>query len=117
MVWKNLGLRNFAKENRRDATPAETRMRYALRDKDLPHFKRQQIIGNYIVDFVSLRHKLIIECDGATHDSDRAQKYDEWRDSFLESQGFTVLRFSNSEIMKNTDSVIEQIKSTLSKKI
>jgi len=80
---------------------------------NLPHFKRQQIIGNYIADFVSLRHKLILECDGRQHYSDEGLEYDSNRTEYLKSKGFRVLRFRNDEILKNTKTALEKIQTAI----
>ena len=68
-------------------------------------------MGNYIVDFVCLEKKLIIELDGGQH-SDQAS-YDAERDAWLRSQGFFVLRFWNNDVLKNLAAVTEKIFDTL----
>ena len=70
-------------------------------------FKRQYLVGNYIVDFVCLEKLLIIELDGDQHD--RQQEYDRERDAFLDAQGFRVMRFWNSEVFENIDGVLEVV--------
>ena len=75
-------------------------------------FKRQKPIGRYIVDFVCIEHRLVIEIDGGQH-ADRT-KYDQRRDDFLRSKGYTVLRFWNNEVIQQLESVLEQIRLTLS---
>src|ERR1700712_4243279 len=57
-------------------------------------FRRQTPIGPYVLDFLCLRHRLVVEADGPFHDPER----DAIRDAWLEAKGFRVLRFSNSEI-------------------
>ncbi|HAY27526.1 MAG TPA: DNA (cytosine-5-)-methyltransferase, partial [Candidatus Accumulibacter sp.] len=74
-------------------------------------FKRQKPMGRYIVDFVCLEQRLIIEIDGGQHAEQL--DYDRRRDAWLRSQGFTVLRFWNSEVMQPLDEVLEQIRCTL----
>ncbi|MDZ4367411.1 MAG: DUF559 domain-containing protein, partial [Afipia sp.] len=73
------------------------------------HFRRQAPIGKYIVDFVSFRDRIVIEADGGQHGLQEDQNADRIRDAFLASQGFTVLRFWNSEIDRNLDGVMERI--------
>lgn len=73
------------------------------------HFRRQAPIGKYIVDFVSFRDRIVIEADGGQHGLQKDQNADRIRDAFLASQGFTVLRFWNSEIDRNLDGVMERI--------
>jgi very-short-patch-repair endonuclease len=75
-------------------------------------FKRQKPIGSYIVDFVCLEHRLIIELDGGQHAEQIA--YDQERDEWLRSQGYTVLRFWNNDVMQNLEGALEQIRLPLS---
>ncbi|WP_309570070.1 endonuclease domain-containing protein [Actinobacillus ureae] len=70
-------------------------------------FQRQQVIGFYIVDFICFSKKLIIELDGIQHVE--RQSYDEQRTKYLNQQGFKVLRFWNSEIHTELDSVLDTI--------
>ncbi len=74
-------------------------------------FKRQQPIGNYIVDSVCFEAKLIVEVDGGQHNGSLA---DEARDEWLTSQGFVVLRFWNNDVMGNLDGVLLTILNQLS---
>jgi very-short-patch-repair endonuclease len=93
-------LKDRARGMRRDPTDAEKRMWRLLRDRRLGQFKfrRQETLGRYIVDFVCLEHKLIIELDGSQH---AENEYDVDRDDWLVSRGFTVLRFWNNEVLTN----------------
>ena len=77
-------------------------------------FKRQKLIGNYIVDFVCLEQKLIIELDGGQHAEQI--EYDKTRTNFLESEGYEVLRFWNNQVLHELEGVLEviRIKTTLS---
>lgn len=69
-------------------------------------FKRQEQIGDFIVDFVCFKARLVIEADGSQHaESSR----DEKRDAWLTAQGFRMLRFWNNEILTESDSVAERI--------
>ena len=61
-------------------------------------FRRQHPIGDYIADFACLSEKLVVELDGATHDSPAAQAYDARRDAYLEGQGWRVLRLDNDDV-------------------
>jgi very-short-patch-repair endonuclease len=78
-------------------------------------FKRQYKIGNYIVDFYCGTRKLVIELDGGQHNDKQKQIQDHIRQNFLESQGFKVLRFWNSEIDNNIEGVLETIKKEIDK--
>jgi very-short-patch-repair endonuclease len=72
-------------------------------------FRRQWPIGGYIVDFVCFERHLIIELDGSQHAEESAMVYDAERTQFLETGGFTVIRFWNSEIKANLDGVLQTV--------
>ena len=88
-----------ARSLRRDSTDAEKRLWSALRDRRLEgiRFRRQIVIGRYIADFCSANPKLIIELDGTQHEEQRI--YDEARTRYLESLGYSVLRFWNGDVL------------------
>jgi very-short-patch-repair endonuclease len=73
-------------------------------------FKRQEQIGDYIVDFVSFKARLIVEADGSQHAESTADKK---RDDWLTSQGFRILRFWNNDILNKTDGVAEAVLAAL----
>jgi len=91
----------MARTLRRNAPATERALWKLLRDRRLHgvKFRRQFPLGSYVVDFISLHHRLIVEADGPFHDSER----DLERDAWLTGQGFRVLRFSNSEINGRAD--------------
>ena len=105
-----------AKALRSKQTEAEQRLWYHLRAHRFMglKFKRQKPMGRYIVDFVCLEHRLIIELDGGQHADQLV--YDRHRDAWLRSQGYTVLRFWNNDVMQQLESVLEQIRCTPSPK-
>jgi len=70
---------------------------------------RQHIIGDYIVDFVALEVGLIIEVDGAYHSERQQEEDDERRTRELKTMGFEVIRFTNEEVLYDTNKVIEDI--------
>ena len=110
MYYNPHNLKN-AKEMRSNMTPAETKMWRILRGKrfqDLK-FKRQVLIGNYIVDFLCEDKKIIIEIDGGQHNEELNIQSDKNRTRYLENNGYKVLRFWNNEVMKNIDGVMEVI--------
>jgi len=72
-------------------------------------FRRQQPIGDYIVDFVCLENRLVIEVDGGQHGKDEEKKRDEARDEWLRDNGYEVLRFCNRDVMKNLEGVLQAI--------
>lgn len=103
----------LAKNLRRNMTDAERKLWSRLRAGQAGvKFRRQQPIGPYIVDFVCLDRRLIVELDGGQH-ADAVEK-DTARTQWLESQGFTVLRFWNNDIMSNIEGVWERIMQALS---
>jgi very-short-patch-repair endonuclease len=85
-----------ARTLRRTAPATERRLWAVLRNRRLAglKFRRQVPIGAYVVDFLCLRHRLIVEADGPFHEPER----DRLRDAWLRAQGFRVLRFGNREI-------------------
>src|SRR5258707_13855331 len=85
----------LARALRKRLTPQEVKLWVKLREmKALGfHFRRQAPIGPYIVDFVSFRDRLVIEADGGQHGVPDGARSDRDRDTFLQSQGFNVLRF------------------------
>jgi very-short-patch-repair endonuclease len=104
-----LSLKN-AKALRANATDTERRLWYHLRGHRFMglKIKRQKPLGRYIVDFVCMDKRLIIELDGGQH-VERAQD-DARRDRWLREQGYTVLRFWNNEVMQELESVLERIR-------
>lgn len=91
-------------------TEAEKRLWGRLRRNTLGcHFRRQHPIGPYIVDFVCLERKLVIEVDGGQHNEPRGLAHDNRRTGFLNGDGYAVLRFWNNDVLAKTDDVIETI--------
>jgi very-short-patch-repair endonuclease len=72
-------------------------------------FRRQHPVDHFIVDFVCLEKRLIIELDGGHHAEHKTQQYDIQRLEYLHAQGFKVLRFWNNEVFENMDGVLELI--------
>ena len=103
-------LKENAQEQKRYPTEAEKCLWEVLRAKKLGHrFRRQHIIGDFIVDFICLPLNLIIEVDGKYHNTPKQQKADYLRDSILNQTGYTILRFTNEEVIGNIDDVIHRI--------
>ena len=104
---------SLAKKLRQQSTDAERMLWKYLRAHRMAgyKFRRQVVIEPYIVDFVCLEARLIVEADGRQHleqlDSDTK------RTIFLESFGYKVIPFWNHEILRNTETVLEQIHSHL----
>ncbi len=102
-------MKHRAAELRRDQTPAEAKLWRFLRahQTNEVHFRRQHAIGNYVVDFCAPSHRLIIEVDGGQHLEQ--DEYDNERTKFLQSKGYRVLRFWNSDVTKDFDGVMRTI--------
>ena len=102
-------LSTVAKELRKRSTDAEKLLWKYLRLEQLEglKFRRQQPIDNYIVDFVCLKKRIIIEVDGGQHSEEKEK--DRERDNYLKKQGFEVLRFWNNEVLTNVEGVFSFI--------
>ncbi|MBI1910318.1 MAG: endonuclease domain-containing protein [Deltaproteobacteria bacterium] len=102
-------LNQCAKDLRKRSTDTEKFLWKYLRSKRLENFRfrRQAPIGPYIVDFVCLEKRIVIECDGGQH-AFQARK-DKGRDDWLEKEGYKVLRFWDREVLQNTEGVLETI--------
>ena len=111
-VETNLKKKNkiiIAKKLRINSTDTEKYLWKYLRGKQLTGFKfrRQHTIGRYIVDFVNLERRIIIELDGGQH---LENKKDKLRDKWLKERGYDVLRFWDNEVLMNVEGVLEVIK-------
>ena len=102
-----------AQRLRREMTDAERKLWSVLRNRQLAgaKFRRQQPIGPFIADFVCQEHRLIVEANGGQHAGNMA---DDRRTAFLQSSGYRVLRFWNSDILTNIDGVALAIAAALS---
>jgi len=103
-------LKEKAIYNRQHPTDAERIVRQSLKGK-LPsvRFRNQYVIGNYIVDFVALKQRLIIEIDGEYH-SDKTQSEDDMqREMWLKAQGFKIIRFTNEEVFNEIQTVMRGV--------
>jgi very-short-patch-repair endonuclease len=111
MLPCNRKLKGFARELRKNPTDAEFKLWQNIREKRISgyQFYRQKNIGNYIVAFYCPARKLIIELDGGQHYSEEGMESDAIRDNYLAGPGFTVLRFSDRDVLKNMDGVLQRI--------
>ena len=105
--------RSHARYLRQNPTETERALWRPLRLRQLDghKFRRQQPIGPYIVDFICLTTRLIIELDGGQHSTQTAS--DTKRSVWLETQGFRVLRLWNHEVFQNIEAVKEKIREAL----
>ncbi len=104
-------LKEFVKKSRSNPTETENALWQMLRGKKLDDYKfrRQHIIGSYIADFICLKAKLIIEVDGLIHQLPENKANDEVRTKWLNEKGFKVIRFTNDEVLGNTENVLSSI--------
>jgi 5-methyltetrahydrofolate--homocysteine methyltransferase len=104
-------LKEFANSNRKNPTQAESAIWELLRGRKLEKYKfrRQHIVGKYIADFVCLPQKLVIEIDGLIHQLPENKDSDEIRTQWLEGIGFRVIRFTNEQVLSNTENVLQKI--------
>jgi len=98
-----------AKELRREMTPAEKMLWKEVRANKLGvHFRRQQVIAGFIVDFYCHKAALVVEVDGDIHDLQ--QEEDARRQKVLSEMGLRIVRFENDEILRDLSTVVEKIK-------
>ena len=111
MLVYNNKLKPYSRELRKNMTDTETSLWSKVRRKKLEgcQFYRQRIIGEYIVDFYCHGAKLIIEVDGSQHYTEEMIRADKKRDEYLKNSGLKVLRFTDTEVLKNIDGVVETI--------
>jgi len=101
---------NNAVKNRKAMTAAEQTLWEQLRSSKLGvRFRRQHVIGTYIADFVCLKCKLVVEVDGEYHSSPEQQLLDAERTAYLQTKGYRVVRFTNSQVLTDIESVMSQI--------
>jgi 5-methyltetrahydrofolate--homocysteine methyltransferase len=105
----------FARRNRKEPTAEERRLWERLRDRKLEgaKFRRQGRIGPYIVDFVCLEAKLIIEIDGPLHELPERVEKDLERQRWLENEGYRVFRFKDKQVRDDIDRVLKTIAAAL----
>jgi very-short-patch-repair endonuclease len=114
----NTNLQPFANQLRKRMTKAEACLwKYALRAGKMKgyDFRRQRPVLNYIADFMCKELMLIIEVDGITHQDERVIANDKVRQARLEAAGFTVLRFTDDEVLKNMKGVINTLEDWIEK--
>ena len=104
-VFKN------ARELRQNLTPAEKYLWKQLRARRFEgyKFRRQHPVGGYIVDFYCHKSSLVIEVDGQNHETKESKMYDDERTKTLEANGLRVIRFSNTGVLTNIESILDCI--------
>lgn len=98
---------------RNNQTPQEQKIWSIIRNRQFYgyRFLRQYCIGSYIVDFICRSQKIIIEIDGGQHNNPKDIEYDKQRSNYLNSKGYRVLRFWNSDVDSNIEGVYKTLKS------
>jgi len=116
----NKNLQPYANKLRKEMTKAEACLwKYILKAKQLKgyQFRRQRPVLNYIADFMCLELKLIIEVDGITHHWEETMHKDKKKQTDLESAGFTVLRFTDDEVLNDIKAVHAYLEDWIGKRV
>ena len=105
---------DFAKHLRKNQAPAEQLVWEGVRNRRCGgyKFRRQVRIDQYVVDFLCVAKKVIVEIDGVSHEG--REDYDAQRTKHLEMRGYHVIRFTNDDVYEDVDAVIEAIYQCLS---
>lgn len=107
-------LEENARKMRKEPTEAEAVMWQVLKGEEFgAKFRRQHVIGDYIVDFVDLQSGLVVEIDGEYHSSQEQRELDEQRTAWLTAHNFVVARFTNNEVLHDIDNVCSVIRNLL----
>ncbi|MBP3711768.1 MAG: DUF559 domain-containing protein [Bacteroidaceae bacterium] len=124
MKWKTANILDYnllkgnAQANRSNMTEAESALWQMAKGNGLGQkCRRQYVIGDYIVDFFFRQSMLIVEIDGGYHFTEEQQEEDKARQDWLEQQGYQVLRFTNEQVLVDTDNTINEIRKHLNNKI
>ena len=114
---QNQKLNPISQQLRKHATKEENLLWYNFLRLYQPQFRRQYVIGNYIMDFYCHRAKLVVELDGSQHCEPKKIEYDQARTAYLESQGLCVLRLSNLDVLQKFGNVCEYIDRSVKSRI
>ena len=106
---KEIRSTKLAKSLRRRMTDAEIILWSRLRYNPIHKFRRQHPVGPYVADFACVLPRVIIEVDGTTHGTDKEVAHDLHRDSYLKSRGWRVIRFTNQDVYKSLDDLVDAI--------
>lgn len=107
-------LKENARSNRKNMTEAESAFWSLVKGGLLgQRCLRQHIIGDYIVDFLFRKSKVVVEIDGGYHFTEEKQTDDAIRTDWLEHQGYKVVRFTNEQVLCNTDNVLNELNKVL----
>ena len=105
------GSLTLTRELRQTSTDAESLLWDRLRNRQLLGFKfrRQHQIGKYVVDFYCDKASLVIECDGGIHSRTQSWHHDQNREAYMSALGLRTLRFTNEEVLNETERVLSEI--------
>jgi very-short-patch-repair endonuclease len=105
----------FARGLRRNMTVAEEILWRSLRGKgfDKLKFRRQVPVGRYVVDFLCVEHRFVVELDGAPHEDEEQASHDAMRDAWLRERGYRILRIKNDIVIGGGDIALELIRKTM----
>ena len=106
-----------AQSLRKNMTKEERKLWYDYLRNYPVQFRRQVALGNYILDFYCAAARLAIELDGSHHYELEGQQYDLRRTAYLNSNGIQVLRFSNTDVMRNISGVCQKIDMVVAERI
>ena len=114
-IYYNPHLKDYSRKLRTQMTDAELKFWNIVRKKQIENiqFFRQRPIGAYIVDFISLSHKIIIEIDGSQHYEVKHKIKDRQRENYLNKLGFMVIRYNDREVLTNIEGVKEGLYQTI----
>jgi very-short-patch-repair endonuclease len=100
-----------ARNLRKRMSDGERKLWHAIRAKQVDglRFRRQHPIGAYIVDFVCLEKRLIVEVDGGHHTEETQMAHDQRRDRWLAAEGYRIVRVPNAEVFSNIDGVVDTV--------
>jgi 5-methyltetrahydrofolate--homocysteine methyltransferase len=114
-MYRDENQREFARSLRNEPTGAEKHLWRFLRAQQIRgyKFRRQAAIRSYVVDFVCLSHKLIVELDGPQHLEPGAIEHDTRRSAWLSARGFHIIRFRNQELDENIQAAVDAIERAL----
>lgn len=116
-VFNRKYLKSKRKHLRNNSTEAEILLWTYLKGKQLNgrKFRRQQSVGNYIVDFYCPEEKLVVELDGDFHFDEEVKKYDEERTDYIINLGIKLIRFENQEVLYDLETVLKSIEKEFKK--
>ena len=105
--YQSSRLSELARQLRQKSTDAESLLWQSLRNRKVLGFKfrRQHQFGEYVVDFYCSEAKLVVECDGEIHSRNDSWQHDRVRDAYMNSQGLTVLRFTNEQVLQQAGGI------------